>query len=341
MGFQIVLPEYKIFFGYIFAPISIFLFIVVCLFIQNLYKNRVFIYYRFLYIGSFLFLIFNTLGLFFNSPDKNFYGLTNFSILCIGWFLELMMFMLALCMKAKNDWDEKLSTIEKNTTIEKKLLLQEMERQQVIHESKQTERLKISNDIHDGISNTISGLKFYINDKRLQTQNLKEKEFLKDLESEINSIYIQVRDYIQKLYSGDHEDNYDILYFLDALQQHYKTSSLQIFINIDRIHINKYLTKYQAKEFYFILNEIIGNSIKHSKCDEISIQIGFDETVCNFSIQDNGKGFDYDISRNKGLGLSIIQNRINKLQGEIKYSILNGTKVRGYFPYSYPPKEGG
>ncbi|PWN60059.1 sensor histidine kinase [Chryseobacterium oncorhynchi] len=334
---QLFFPSYTNYFEYMIVPVSLYMLIVVILFILHLYRKRIVAYYNFFYVGSIFFLVFNTIGVYFDSPEKQLYGLTNFSILCTGWFLELIMFMVGLCIRAKNDWDDKLKIITQNATNEKKLLIAEIERQHAVQESRHTERLKISIDIHDGISNAITGLKFYISDKRLQSKNDNEKELLKDLEYEVNSIYIQVRDYIQKLYYGESSQGFDIVQLLDSIKEQYKTSSLNIKVDMDRSTINKYLTAFQLNELYFVLNESIGNAVKHSGADQIIVNISFDNEMCYFSIEDNGIGFNYKQKLNNnntgGLGLSNVLDRMEKLHGHIQYHFSDGTKIFGSFPY--------
>ncbi|MET3539091.1 sensor histidine kinase [Chryseobacterium limigenitum] len=332
---QVFFKEYKDLFSFIYIFISLYMLLVAVIFIVFLYKSRTFLYYKYLYLGSVFLLIFNIIASFFDDPSKNFFGFTNLSIICIGWFLELIMFLIALGIKVKNEWEEKHRIMRENLEHEKKILLQEIDSQKLAYQSRQSERLRISIDIHDGISNAITGLKFYISDKRLQTKENSEKILLQDIEQELNSIYIQVRDYIQKLYGGQDEEKYDILLFLSSLQKQYNNSNLNFITDIEEVEINRNLNIYQQNELYFILNECIGNSIKHARCNTIKVSIYFENHICYFKIKDNGKGFDFaeKLNSDSGLGLSNILQRIKKLEGNITFENSGGTLISGNFPY--------
>lgn len=332
LSINLIFVEYLPYFGFIISPFLIYFFILFIYFIIEFRRKRVMIYYKYLYIGSVLFHLFNTISSFLNPPDDIF-GLTDPSILSIGWILEITTFLIALCVKIKYDYDEKIEVIQKNNQHIKRILLQEIEQQNVINKSKNLERQKISSELHDGISNTITGLKFYINDKKIQTTSLEEKELLANVELEIGSLYAQIRNYIQKLYVDDQENTYDVIEFLENLRERYKASLLEIAVHIDKEGIYKKLTNYQRNEFYYILNECIGNVIKHSEAQKVTINIFFTVDLCCFSVEDNGKGFSFDKQLNTGIGLSSIFHRIKKLGGSIEYQCEKGTIIKGNFPY--------
>lgn len=335
---HVFFKEYKDLFSIIYIFISLYMLGVSVIFILFLYKSRSFLYYKYLYLGSIFLLRFNIIASFFDDPSKNFFGFTNLSIISMGWFSELIMFLLALGIKVKNEWEEKLRIMQQNLEHEKKILLQEIDNQKLVYQSRQSERLRISIDIHDGISNAITGLKFYISDKRLQAKENSEKILLQDIEQELNSIYMQVRDYIQKLYGGQDEEKYDILFFLSCLQKQYHNSNLNIITDIEELAVTRNLNIDQQNELYFILNECIGNSIKHSHCNTIKVSICFENSICCFKIKDNGKGFDYaeKLNADSGHGLSNIMQRIKKLNGNITFENSCGTLISGNFPFANP-----
>lgn len=327
-------PKSKHLITYFFTFTAVYMFTAFFIVLSYLYKSKTVTYYKYLYLGSFLLLIFVFLSSFLNEPTKNFFGLTNLSILCIGWFLELFMFLVALSMKVKIEWEEKYRITQQNLENEKKLLIQEINSQRMAYESKQSERLRISVDMHDGISNAITGLKFYISDKRIQAKENSEKLLLQDIEQELNSIYIQVRNYIQKLYSGNDQQKYDIPYFLNTLNEQYKTSNLKFITKIESSDIEKKLNRHQKNELYLILTESIGNAIKHADCSLIEITIYIADKKCYFKIKDNGIGFGFDekLNSESGLGLYSILQRIERLKGEIEFKNFEGTTISGNFP---------
>ncbi len=80
------------------------------------------------------------------------------------------------------------------------------------------------------------------------------------------------------------------------------------------------IPKNHLLHLYRIVTEFINNSIKHSKCTEISIQ--FNETASSFifDLKDNGIGYDYEqaIKKNSS-GIKNFESRLNAIDAD--YSI--------------------
>ena len=67
---------------------------------------------------------------------------------------------------------------------------------------------------------------------------------------------------------------------------------------------------------YRILQELIGNILKHSGASSAFVQSSFQDKVLNFTIEDNGIGFNPQLVT-KGTGLSSIQKRVISMNGTI------------------------
>ncbi len=64
-----------------------------------------------------------------------------------------------------------------------------------------------------------------------------------------------------------------------------------------------------------IVQESIQNSLKHSQCTEIIIELNQTNNDIELSIKDNGKGFDTQNSQFEGIGLQNMRKRIEMLNG--------------------------
>lgn len=87
-----------------------------------------------------------------------------------------------------------------------------------------------------------------------------------------------------------------------------------------------------------ILQEIVNNAIKHSKCGNININLYTSNGYIYINVEDDGVGFDTDIRySNKGehYGLLGVKDRVELVSGTIKFdSVINkGTKVLIEIPY--------
>jgi two-component sensor histidine kinase len=99
----------------------------------------------------------------------------------------------------------------------------------------------------------------------------------------------------------------------------------------------EYLEIEKALPIGLIMVELISNSIKHAfeNRDEgaISILVGQDsQTQKNvFDYKDDGKGFDFAVKNNKGLGLEIIRGLIDQLNGRVESNAQGGFELKMYF----------
>ena len=82
---------------------------------------------------------------------------------------------------------------------------------------------------------------------------------------------------------------------------------------------------------YRVIQELINNALKHSEAETISIKMQQNDHL-QIQVEDNGKGFDLEATKNdikKGVGLYNIENRVSLMNGDVKFesSLGNGAKV--------------
>lgn len=76
-----------------------------------------------------------------------------------------------------------------------------------------------------------------------------------------------------------------------------------------------------------IVQEFIQNSIKHSGCKEIRIELGNDGDNLALQLHDDGRGFDVNNPKHKGIGLDGIRRRIQMLNGSYNFDSSSGSGV--------------
>ncbi len=87
---------------------------------------------------------------------------------------------------------------------------------------------------------------------------------------------------------------------------------------------------------YRVVEEAIGNAIKHSEADEIDVRLWISEqdSTLNLTIQDDGKGFVPDAETKRSLGLVTIQDYISAIGGNFVLDSApgRGTKITACVP---------
>jgi signal transduction histidine kinase len=69
---------------------------------------------------------------------------------------------------------------------------------------------------------------------------------------------------------------------------------------------------------YRIIQELLNNIVKYAEAKEVLVQLSKNEHLLSIAIEDDGKGFDVSILKNKdGIGLHSMQKRIELLGGKM------------------------
>ena len=70
-------------------------------------------------------------------------------------------------------------------------------------------------------------------------------------------------------------------------------------------------------ELYRIAQEALTNVVKHARAKQINISLRFDEAQVCLEIEDDGVGFDTAVDHSGGMGLRGIQERVEKIGGDL------------------------
>lgn len=113
-------------------------------------------------------------------------------------------------------------------------------------------------------------------------------------------------------------------------------SAQEVFVSSEIINIEGLLSKQAELQIYRTVQEALSNVVKHADATSAKVTISRDATFVNVIVQDNGKGFDYElaVARSRSLGLRTMFERISSTGG--KFSIKStpgaGTKIQVRVP---------
>lgn len=252
--------------------------------------------------------------------SRNIIGIIGISLLLIT---GLVAFQMITRIKAKRKQTEddlkteqllnKLNQIELEKNEEKNRLLKQGEK------AISNQRKEISKHIHDGISNGIAALRFYIEDLKVTDADPKLRSILSSLEEETNALYIQTREFMNELRGGAHSAPPDIISFLETLELKFAgTNRMRVKLDIDQEGISRALHASQQEQLFYIIKEAVVNVIKHAHATEIGIKLQCQADLCIVQINDNGTGFAND-RKQGGMGIENIQSRTEWLKGKIEF----------------------
>ncbi len=180
----------------------------------------------------------------------------------------------------------------------------------------QNERVRLAQEIHDGTGVQLSAIQMRLSS--LKTENEGKRDQLLE---ELSLVSKDLRKFSHNLSSVVLEQ-YGLINAIEEMILSFEELYPNILFEFDYDRIEK-LNQLNEKELYFILSELINNSIKHSRCNHIMLKIESIESSITITYMDNGIGIDWNIN-SKGLGLKSIEWRLNILNGKMKYIRENG-----------------
>ncbi len=180
-------------------------------------------------------------------------------------------------------------------------------------------RNKISQDLHDEVGATLSGIALYSYIAKQQY----EKNEAESVTQSLDIIDKNATDMVKKL--SDIVWAVDPVHdSLDALLQRLEeyaiemasVKGIEVSVEKDEQVQNLKLSMEQRKNIYLIIKEAVNNAIKYSECKQLTITTELHGKVIAFEISDDGIGFD-ESKTQKGNGLQNMQSRAKELNGRV------------------------
>jgi two-component system sensor histidine kinase DegS len=206
-----------------------------------------------------------------------------------------------------------------------------------IVENQENEQNRIAKDIHDGIGQMLTGLKFSLesinlDDKEKSAQKI---EYLKQLSGDIIN---GVRTAIFNLMPPELSEN-GIAFSLEKLTQELSKLTGKEILFYNKTDFNQHLDSLIEINIYRLTQEAINNAVKYAESSHIIVELSHTNTSLKIIVDDNGKGFDIktvDKKQNSesGYGLLFMKERIQYINGQVLInSIINkGTKITFSIP---------
>jgi hypothetical protein len=187
----------------------------------------------------------------------------------------------------------------------------------------ESERKRLAKELHDGVCNDLLGIQYY-----MQTSDAIGKEAQQKLFPMIEQTRTDVRFISHELmppalqYANLNVMLEDYVERLGNVHQliHFHYFSLPEQANWELVSSQK------AYELYRIVQELLGNSLSHSKATEIEIILSMiaEERKIVLTVSDNGKGASVSLASGNGIGLRTVEDRVKCIDGV--YSLTSDAK---------------
>lgn len=198
-----------------------------------------------------------------------------------------------------------------------------------IIENQEKEQNRIAKDVHDGIGQMLTGLKYNL--ESIDINNIDKTAIkIEHLKALTLDIIKGVRTATFNLTPPELSD-YGIVPALTKLTQELSKLTGKKIIFYNKTNFNGRLDSLEEINIYRITQEAINNAIKYAESTHIIVLLSHSKNILSIVIDDNGKGFNpMDIKNVKtgdgGMGMTFMKERITYINGRL---FLNSEKNKG------------
>ena len=198
---------------------------------------------------------------------------------------------------------------------EKKQLQKNMVK--AIIQTEEKERAHFSKELHDGLGPLLSTIKLYLQWSERPNSNSSRDEIIGKAGEILEEALTTVKEISNKLSPHlliNYGLNSAIKNFVDKLNA---AASYTIFFESNTVR--RFDVEIEAALYRAII-ECINNTVKYAQAKNIYIKLDDTGTQIQLQYRDDGSGFDINetLSRQKGLGLFNLQNRIHTIGGKVE-----------------------
>lgn len=189
-------------------------------------------------------------------------------------------------------------------------------------EAHEKERSLISKEIHDSISNALTGINYGIADITRNIDYLPEQKIrLKKIFDELSRLQVEARnishntmpDYIKKNSIADIIEKWvNDTREKSGSSPHGKAIQINFSANKQVIHFSEAV----KLNIFRIMQEVVTNILRHSKASQADLLLSFGKRQLTIIAEDNGIGFK-PYENSGGMGMKNIRSRVELLDGSI------------------------
>lgn len=239
---------------------------------------------------------------------------------------KMSLFLIGNDVTERKESQEEIDRI-KQLEYESKVQLQKDQASQIV-EAQEEERKRIAKDIHDGIGQILTALKFSVESINIDNPE-KAKEKIKDLKEVFGQLIKDVRAVTFSLTPPELIDHGIAPALKKMTDEISKLSGVNILFE-NKTNFHGRFESLVETNLYRVAQEAINNSLKYAESTYVLVSVTHTEDLLSIMIDDNGKGFDVsaieDSEKGLGMGLFFMKERVNYVNGRL---FINSEKGQG------------
>ena len=215
----------------------------------------------------------------------------------------------------------------KQIDYEKQVQLQKDQASQIV-EAQEEERKRIAKDIHDGIGQILTALKFSVESINIDNPE-KAKTKIEDLKVVFGQLIKDVRAVTFSL-TPPELIHHGITPALKKMTDEISKLSGKNILFENKTDFNERFDSLTETNLYRVAQEAINNALKYADSTYVLVTVSHTKDLLSIMIDDNGEGFDTNAieSSEKGLGMGLffMRERVNYVNGRL---FINSSKGEG------------
>lgn len=241
----------------------------------------------------------------------------------VGVMIENLVFAVLVGNKTKRVEVQKI-TAEKNIEIAHQKNVNLLKEQELISidaiiEGQEIERRKVADELHDDLGSLLATIKFHFEN----IKNQKTDTALATVQTLLDEAYTKIRGIAHTKNAGVIA-NQGLLPALEKMATAVSATN-KMTVEIFEFGLKEKLQNSLELTIFRIIQELISNAIKHADATTVTIQLTDHNDTLNIIVEDNGKGFKFSKEyKNKGIGLTNIEKRIENLEGNFTIDSILG-----------------
>lgn len=199
-------------------------------------------------------------------------------------------------------------------------------------EVKEEERKRLSQELHDGVSQSLYSIAIAMDNLMESVQDKTEiSDYVKEVRRELGQVISDVK-YFSEVLRPRVLDQFGVVPAVEILIESIEKNMPHLVIDFQANIVRRYHPVVEINT-YRIIQEALHNMMKYAKAERVSIDFNDRGETIEVIIKDNGVGFNPEEAR-EGLGLLHMQERISHMSGiiDITSECDEGTTVRFQVP---------
>ena len=208
------------------------------------------------------------------------------------------------------------------------------EQERALQTALQSERNRISADMHDDLGGGLTSISLIIN--RIRNKKLDKKdayEYLDKADLQAKNLITSMRELIWVL-NGNNDNLQEVIAYLRKfVVVFFDQQKIECTADTPKIIPEEIISSRIRRNVFLCVKEATHNILKHANATQVTFKIELGNDQLFVKIKDNGKGIDWTEKEEFGNGLINLEKRIKELNGEITIKNDNGTSVEFSVPF--------